>query len=264
MLGPSLLASRSHCPRAQHPRHHHACRAAQSLQTVTVKSELLAGIEALGVQALLPGSPEAKQRLDMLIEQLQQSSHTRRYMGGSQAGAAGYASQPGSQAASRPAVDPRLLGCWRLLYASNGTAVTRTGLAQALISASTALPGVGIQSIRQTLSLNATGGVVTSNEAEFGLGPFGVWRVGIDGSWQELEDGRSAKVAFERFRVKPVGFFNLQLPDALPQVLIGLGEGSAARSGADWATTYLDDDLRVGQGRSGNLFVFSKLPSGGT
>ncbi|KAJ9532120.1 hypothetical protein QJQ45_003837 [Haematococcus lacustris] len=210
-----------------------------------------AGIEALGVQALLPGSPEAKQRLDMLIEQLQRSSDTRRYMGGSQAGASGYASQPGSLAASRPAVDPRLLGCWRLLYASNGTAVTRTGLAQsaanvkscppigpavcpddqALISASTALPGVGIQSIRQTLSLNAT---------EFGLGPFGVWRVGIDGSWQELEDGRSAKV------------------------LIGLGEGSAARSGADWATTYLDDDLRVGQGRSGNLFVFSKLPSGGT
>ncbi|GFH23470.1 hypothetical protein HaLaN_21085, partial [Haematococcus lacustris] len=80
MLGPSLLASRSHCPRAQHPRHQHACRAAQSLQAVTVKSELLAGIEALGVQALLPGSPEAKQRLDMLIEQLQQSSDTRRYM----------------------------------------------------------------------------------------------------------------------------------------------------------------------------------------
>jgi hypothetical protein len=43
-----------------------------------------------------------------------------------------------------------LFGSWKLIYASNGTVVTRTALAQALVAASS-LPGVGLRDIQQNL-----------------------------------------------------------------------------------------------------------------
>lgn len=50
---------------------------------------------------------------------------------------------------------PLLFGTWKLVYASNGTVVTRTKLAQALVAASQ-LPGVGLRDVQQDL-INAQG-----------------------------------------------------------------------------------------------------------
>lgn len=49
---------------------------------------------------------------------------------------------------------PLLFGCWKLLYASNGTVVTRTVLVQSL-SAASAIPGVGLRNVQQRLSKSA-------------------------------------------------------------------------------------------------------------
>lgn len=82
-----------------------------------------------------------------------------------------------------------------LCIACAGTAVTRTGVAQFMISAGSQLPGVGISGIRQTLSLAADGGITTTNEAVFGFGPLGSWAIGIDGAWQNT--GAAAQLLAE-------------------------------------------------------------------
>lgn len=42
--------------------------------------------------------------------------------------------------------------------------------------------------------MDATGGIVTTNEAVFGFGPLGSWALAIDGTWKNMGDGRSVKV----------------------------------------------------------------------
>lgn len=54
------------------------------------------------------------------------------------------------------ASQPELLGDWALVFASNGTVVTRTSFAQAL-TALQDLPGVGLDSITQALSTASSG-----------------------------------------------------------------------------------------------------------
>jgi len=61
----------------------------------------------------------------------------------------------------RPAVGlmdppPQLLGDWELVFASNGTVVTRTPLAQKLTALSR-LPGVGLEDVQQSLTVQPSG-----------------------------------------------------------------------------------------------------------
>lgn len=131
-----------------------------------------------------------------------------------------------------PLRSPLLLGEWELIFASSGTVVTRTAAAQALVAAS-ALPGVGVGDVRQSLVLppgsgngsssrgSSSGGggaeqqqqtLRTSNTANFGLGPFGEWEIVINGQWQ-AQDGQLARVRFDGFTLQLVGFLGaLKLP----------------------------------------------------
>uniref|UniRef100_A0A7S0WPR3 Plastid lipid-associated protein/fibrillin conserved domain-containing protein n=1 Tax=Chlamydomonas leiostraca TaxID=1034604 RepID=A0A7S0WPR3_9CHLO len=221
-----------------------------------IKAELLDIVQRLGIRAILPGAEQEKAAVDKLLEQLQDRDFSFHLRTDNLPQPSGSGRRPDPA----PAVDARLFGTWELLYASNGTAVTRTGVAQAMISASSQLPGVGISGIRQTLALDPDGSITTTNEAVFGFGPLGSWSLAIDGAWRNTGDGKSVKVIFDKFKVKPVGLLGLQLPQWLPQVLISLGGDSAGgRGGADWVTTYLDDELRVGRGKSGNAFLFRRL-----
>ncbi|KXZ55858.1 hypothetical protein GPECTOR_2g1409 [Gonium pectorale] len=161
-----------------------------------------------------------------------------------------------------PGVSPLLLGEWDLVYASNGTVVTRTAPAQLLLTASQ-LPGVGLDEITQVLSLSETGALVASNTAVFGFGPLGSWRIGIEGVWRDAGDGRTARVLFDQVSVKPVGALGLKAPAWVPPLKLatgGLSGPGERRSGADWVTTFVDRDLRVGRGKTGNTFLFRRRP----
>lgn len=46
------------------------------------------------------------------------------------------------------------------------------------------------------------GSITTTNQAVFGLGPFGSWQVGIDGVWRDSGDGRTVKVYFNSLSLK--------------------------------------------------------------
>eukprot|EP00878_Enallax_costatus_P012185 GHUV01012725.1.p1 GENE.GHUV01012725.1~~GHUV01012725.1.p1 ORF type:complete len:289 (+),score=79.69 GHUV01012725.1:91-957(+) len=233
-----------------------------------------------GMAAVLPGYNEVKQQLLDVIEVLEQQNP---YPNPLQASSRG---QPEQEVGLHPV--PELLGDWDLVFASNGTVITRTQFAQALVLLARQLPGVGLKDIVQSLSQDSQnpGCVCSTNEAEFGFGPFGSWHIGIKGSWKYAgpeQPADTALVQFDQFDIQLTGWLGLSLPQQLPQVSIPLpgscrsgGElqqqqwqqqqpqspaagSSQLRPVALWSTTYLDDLYRVGRaGSSGNVFLFRR------
>lgn len=142
---------------------------------------------------------------------------------------------------------PALLGSWRLIYASRGTVVTR----QLSGTDASGPPPVAIQRVWQTLWSDAAS-LKTENGADLQLPWLGTLRLQAQGSWKP-EDDQSALVTFDRFRFQltPAG-----LGWSLPPLTIPL-PGFMQRQ-ALWTTSYLDGELRVGRGATGNLFVFQR------
>ncbi|MEW5306173.1 MAG: hypothetical protein WDW36_008659 [Sanguina aurantia] len=194
---------------------------------------------------------QEKARIDELLDRMEAASPCP-YPLGVPSGRVSGSSQQGTIPSD---MDPMLFGVWDLVYTSNGTAVTRTGPAQALILASETFPGGG------RVGDHADAGVGTSNTAVFGLGPGGSWTVCISGTWADRGDGRTVKVQFDNLKVRMAGFAGLTLPDWLPEVTLGPFAGTAGGRGAEWTTSYLDPDIRIGKGSSGNKFLFFRRPA---
>ena len=198
-----------------------------------LKQDLLYRSTSLGQQALLPAE---KSELNMLVQQLETLNPTPLPLA--------------------PENRSLLLGDWKLLYASNGTVVTRrlTG-------------GIIIHAIWQTLSaageaaISATRnseGITATNGAELGLPLLGRVQLEAQGQWRWQGETQTATVAFDTFSLQATRLFHQpdwQLPAWHIPVLERL------RREAVWQTSYLDSDLRVGRGATGNLFVFTRSPS---
>ncbi|MBD2098598.1 PAP fibrillin [Trichocoleus sp. FACHB-591] len=197
-----------------------------------LKQDLLNRTTTLGQQALLPTE---KSELDGIVQQLEALNPTPLPL--------------------TPENRSLLLGDWKLLYASNGTVITRR------------LPGgIIIHAIWQTLSaageaaLSATGnseGIVASNGAELELPLLGRVQLQAQGHWQWQGKTQTATVAFDAFSLQATGLFQ-QAHWELPALHIPVLEG--LRREAAWQTSYLDLDLRIGRGATGNLFVFARSP----
>ncbi|WP_035990766.1 PAP/fibrillin family protein [Leptolyngbya sp. KIOST-1] len=168
----------------------------------------------------------------------------------------------------RPEHWPMLLGSWALVYASQGTVVTRR------LGRQLPLP-VRIQRVWQRLTnpevtadamvkdqpLGAMakdqplGAIATENGAVLSLPFLGELTATAQGIWQPFEEGESARVSFGAFSVQAtrlLGITGLNLPQITVPVLEFL------RQEALWITSYLDEDLRFGRGATGNLFVFRR------
>jgi hypothetical protein len=145
-----------------------------------------------------------------------------------------------------------LLGTWELIYASQGTVVTR--------SLGSGLPWpMPIQRVWQRLThlSNDMGAIATENGATFALPLLGEITATVKGTWQPFAEAESAKVSFGAIGLQAtrlLGVAGLHLPKLTVPVLEGL------RREALWITSYLDDDLRFGRGVTGNLFVFQRSP----
>ena len=72
-----------------------------------------------------------------------------------------------------PGASESLLGDWSLVFASDGTVVTRTAPAQ-LLAQMAALPGVGLMDIQQQLENPAAGGGTRRRGAQGWLGGAGL------------------------------------------------------------------------------------------
>jgi hypothetical protein len=144
-----------------------------------------------------------------------------------------------------------LVGEWRLIFASRGTVVTRNlaPLPDQL------LESIAVQRIWQTLALADDGTLKAENGATFQLPWLGTWQLRAEGTWRWDEAEHTAQVSFNAFSVEPLNLFG-QPGWQLPELRIPILE--SLRAEALWVTSYLDHDLRIGRGATGNRFVFGR------
>jgi hypothetical protein len=193
-----------------------------------LKTELLQRVEALGLQqALFPSNGEP---IDEIVRQLESLNPIPRPLHLNHL--------------------PSLLGNWQLVYASKGTVVTRQ-----LASIPDFGGTINIKRVWQSLVAGGTGKISASNGAFLDLPLVGECRLQADGVWTWGADEQMAKVTFDSFSMqatKPFGMESWSFPELKIPVLEFL------RNEAEWTTSYLDQEIRVGRGATGNLFVFRR------
>jgi len=189
-----------------------------------LKHDLRQRATALGQQALLPAE---KRDLDAIVNQLESLNPT-----------------PCPLALAHRSL---LLGDWNLIYASHGTVVTRQ------------LPGgLTIHSIWQSLAALGEEAIAATNGMELELPLLGRWQLQVQGVWRWQGETPIATVAFDAFSLQATRLFHQsgwQFPALHLPVLEGL------RREASWQTSYLDSELRIGRGATGNRFVFVRSPA---
>ena len=194
-----------------------------------LKTELIQRVEALGLQqALFPADGGS---IDEVVRQLEGLNFIPRPLHSDHLSA--------------------LLGEWQLVYASRGTVVTRK-----LISMPKFGGEIKIRRIWQTLVLDDSGDIAAENGAVLDFPLLGEGRLLAQGVWAKEADEQAAKVTFSAFSIQSTQLFgqpSWRLPELKIPVLDFL------RNEALWITSYLDDDLRVGRGATGNLFVFRRF-----
>ena len=142
-----------------------------------------------------------------------------------------------------------LIGDWQLIYASNGTVVTRP-IAEITNVLGTAIK---VNKIWQLLAVE-DGKITADNQALIELTLLGEYKLS-EGFWQPEPDKQTAKVTFDAFTAQATKFF-AQSDWTLPELKIPVLD--FLRNEALWITSYLDEDTRIGRGATGNLFVFRR------
>ena len=198
---------------------------AENTNRQSLKTELMQRVEALSSQQAIFPQPEST--IDKIIQQLEEINPTP---------------QPLSLKNQT-----LISGSWQLIYASNGTVVTRQ------FATIPDWTGIKIKQVYQNLTANDSG-ITTSNCAKIELPLLGEWKIQASGIWKCEEDQKTAFVSFDAFGFQAAKPFNL--PFDLPELKIPVIE--ALRNEAVWITSYLDGEIRVGRGKTGNLFLFRR------
>lgn len=142
---------------------------------------------------------------------------------------------------------PYLLGKWYLVYASRGTVVTRR--------INNIWGSITTEQIWQNLETDSNNEIVVENGAFIKLGGLGTYELKAEGIWQREANERVAKVSFNSFSfqlINVLGKSNWSLPKLKIPVVEFL------RNEALWTTSYLDEEVRIARGATGNLFVFCR------
>ena len=191
----------------------------------SLKTQLIEQVEALPLQQAI--FPQSQPDIDKIIQQLEEIN-------------------PNSQPLSSQN-QALLSGSWQLIYASNGTVVTRQ------FAEIPDWTGIKIKRVYQILNCSDIG-IITSNCAEIELPLLGELKIQASGMWKCEEDKKTALVSFDAFGFQATKPLNLSFD--LPELKIPVIE--ALRNEAVWITSYLDAEIRVGRGKTGNLFLFRR------
>lgn len=156
-----------------------------------------------------------------------------------------------------PIVDPlasehqgTLMGEWELVYASQGTVVTRqlAPLTQGF------LEGITVKRVWQRLRVDRDRPLEVENGALLEIPGLGRWQLKAEGVWQ-VRDERVAVVSFNAFSIQAIERL-FPFSWSLPELKVPVWD--VFRKEAIWITSYLDSDFRIGRGATGNLFVFHR------
>ncbi|KYC43719.1 PAP fibrillin [Scytonema hofmannii PCC 7110] len=194
-----------------------------------LKTELWERVEALGVhRSLFPSSEET---INKIVDQLESMN-------------------PIPYPLSTNHLST-LLGHWQLVYASRGTIVTRT-----VASIPDFWGSIKIKQVWQQLERGGDESISASNGALFDLSLLGEWQIQANGVWRWSGDReKAAKVKFGTFSMQATKPFGISLW-SFPKIKIPVLE--FFQNEALWITSYLDEEMRVGRGATGNLFVFRR------
>jgi hypothetical protein len=187
--------------------------------TIALKAELLQRLEAISLQQAIFPDPETA--IDKIVLALEDINPT-----------------------PQPLNSNHLWGEWELIYASQGTVVTRQ-----LVTIPDWM-GININRVWQNLTIDDENQINTCNCALISLPVWGEWKVQADGKWAGGKDEKTAMVSFNAFSLQATQ------PFALPELKIPVLE--FFRNEAVWITSYLDEEIRIGRGATGNLFVFRR------
>ena len=148
---------------------------------LTLKSEFFHKVEALGLRRTL--FPSQEEPVDALVQQLELINPIPHPL--------------------QPNHLPSLLGRWQLVYASQGTVVTRWF---------TSIPdwseGINIKQVWQTLKAVSNQKIAVENGAVVDFPLLGEWYLGADGVWTSGANEQVATVTFSTFSfqaTKPFG-----------------------------------------------------------
>jgi PAP_fibrillin len=179
-----------------------------------LKNELLSQIKALSLQQAL--FPLKQESIDTIVQQLENIN---------------------------PLVYPLnisnlsyLSGSWQLIYASNGTVLTRP-----LASISNLFGAIKIKRVWQNLVVQEQGKIAATNAAEFELPLLGQLQLSADGVWTWEQDEQVAKVNFHTFSLKATKFLGIDTQN-FPVLTLPVLE--LWRNEALWRTSYLDSDIQ--------------------
>ncbi len=145
---------------------------------------------------------------------------------------------------------PSLLGNWQLVYASSGTVVTRW-----LSEIPGWEEGIKIKYVWQTLTAGSNEKIAVENGAVIDFLLLGESQLRTQGVWTWGTNEQVAKVVFSAFSFQATKLFG-QESWSFPELKIPVLE--FLRNEALWTTSYLDQEIRVGRGATGNLFVFRR------
>ena len=146
-----------------------------------------------------------------------------------------------------------LVGDWQLVYASNGTVVTRP-IAEIINLITIGDSGIKVKKIWQSLTVKNSQ-ITANNQALIELALLGEYKLSAEGVWQPELNQKTAKVTFNAFTTQATKFLS-QSGWTLPEIRIPVLD--FLRNEALWITSYLDEDTRIGRGKTGNLFVFRR------
>ena len=142
----------------------------QNSNDQSLKTQLIEQVEALPSQQAI--FPQAEPNIDQIIQKIEEINPTP---------------QPLSLKNQ-----PLISGSWQLIYASNGTVVTRQ------VATIPDWMGINIKQVYQTLTASNTE-IATSNCAKIELPLLGEWKIQASGIWKCEEDQKTAFVSFDAF-----------------------------------------------------------------
>ncbi|KAL3700102.1 hypothetical protein R1sor_018124 [Riccia sorocarpa] len=240
-------------------------RVRRELERIELKTLLLDAVNSLGEMALQPPRSRGesgliRRRVQDILERLQELNPVEDALllipeVASSMSLAADPDEPMAEVSPAPTID----GDWRLIYVSE---TSDNGGNQEIPQ----LPGVALNNIRQKVwqSSSLSSALISDipsplsarNTAEVRFGPLGVLEIAVQGSWEALENGQTARVSFDTFSARPLELFGNKITNDLPPLDITIPPSLQQKG--EWRVVYVDRHIRVNRGSRGQLFLFTK------